>query len=174
MSVTLRQKMKWIVSSIALLLFILPATGQSADGIGTTIILVRHAEKIDQGEDPDLSPAGRERAHKLSGMLSEAGIQALFATQFKRTQQTLMPLAEATHLEIQVRSAYRTDELVRTILESYPGQTVAVASHSDRVTEIIEALGGRPVGILPEQEYDNLFIVTVLGDSRAAVVRLKF
>jgi len=45
-----------------------------------------------------------------------------------------------------------TDELVRSILSDWAGKTVVVASHSDKVTEIIEALGGRPVGYLDHSE----------------------
>src|SRR5215467_6237775 len=60
----------------------------------TTIILVRHAEKIidPNNNDPDLSPAGQARAQEIVRMFSDAGINALYATQYKRTQETIKPL----------------------------------------------------------------------------------
>ena len=142
--------------------------------VGTTIFVVRHAEKVDSSSDPDLSEAGRLRAVRLSELLGDAGITGLYASQYKRTEQTLRPLANELGLGINRIDAAKTSDLVSEILSRFPGQKVAVASHSDRVTEIIEALGGKSVGYLEESEYDKLFVVTVLGPSKAEVVRLRF
>ena len=65
------------------------ATAQS------TIFVVRHAEKADATKDPDLSEAGRVRAEALAKALRDANITAIYATEFKRTQQTAAPLAKA-------------------------------------------------------------------------------
>jgi broad specificity phosphatase PhoE len=148
--------------------------GQPAVVTGTTVFVVRHAEKADSSSDSDLSEAGTRRAIRLAELLGEAGIVGLYATQYKRTEQTLRPLADRLGLDIDRIDAAMTSELVAQILSRFPGERVAVASHSDRVTEIVEALGGKSVGYLEESEYDNLFVVTVLAPSRAEVVRLKF
>ena len=148
--------------------------GQPAELTGTTVIIVRHAEKVDSSADPDLNETGKRRAESLSLILGETGVSALFSSQYKRTQQTLEPLAKKLKLEIQEVDASLTGELVRQISTRFPGKTVVVASHSDRVTEIIEALGGRSVGFLAESDYDNLFVVTLLGNSTADVLRLKY
>src|SRR5712691_683611 len=57
----------------------------------TTVILIRHAEKnIDSNNsDPDLSPAGQARAQDLTRMFGDAGINTIYAMQYKRTQQTV-------------------------------------------------------------------------------------
>src|SRR3989454_12655624 len=62
----------------------------------TTVILIRHAEKVidPNNNDPDLSPAGQTRAQELVRMFGDAGINAIYATQYKRTQQTVKPLAD--------------------------------------------------------------------------------
>src|SRR5882724_305486 len=62
----------------------------------TTVIVVRHAEKNIEpsNPDPDLSPAGQARAQELSRMFGDAGVNAIYATQYKRTQQTVKPLAD--------------------------------------------------------------------------------
>jgi phosphohistidine phosphatase SixA len=147
---------------------------QASDLAGTTVIVVRHAEKIDNSADPDLSETGKERAVLLSRLLGETEISALFSSQYERTRQTLMPLSTKLNLKVQPVDAALTADLVRRISTDFPGKTVVVASHSDRVTEIIEALGGRSVGYLAESEYDNLFVVTLLDDSTADVLRLKY
>ncbi|PYS80691.1 MAG: hypothetical protein DMF70_10390, partial [Acidobacteria bacterium] len=53
----------------------------------TTVILIRHAEKIidPNNSHPDLSPAGQARAHELARMFGDSGINAIYATQYKRT-----------------------------------------------------------------------------------------
>ena len=59
----------------------------------TTVILVRHAEKNIEpnNPDPDLSPAGQRRAQELARMFSGAGVNTIYATQYKRTQETVRP-----------------------------------------------------------------------------------
>jgi broad specificity phosphatase PhoE len=148
--------------------------GQPVDLAGTTVIVVRHAEKVDSSHDPDLNEAGRNRAIRLSELLKGADVAALYSSQFKRTKQTLAPLAERFQLEIQAVEAAQSGDLARRITTGYPGKTVVVASHSDRVTEIIEALGGPSVGFLEETDYDNVFVVTLLDNSTADVLRLKY
>lgn len=53
------------------------------------VVIVRHAEKATNGgSDPDLSPAGRARGDTLAGILKDAGITAIFTSEFKRTKET--------------------------------------------------------------------------------------
>ena len=62
-----------------------------------TVILVRHAEKQivpPENKDPDLSAAGLDRANEIQRMFGGAGIAGVYATQYKRTQQTVKPLAD--------------------------------------------------------------------------------
>src|SRR6185369_15229958 len=76
-----------------------PPTGQPP----LTIILVRHAEKKDvppENKDPDLSPAGMARAEELVRMFGDSGVGAIYATQYKRTQQTIKPLADKLNLPV--------------------------------------------------------------------------
>src|SRR6266480_2416178 len=95
----------------------------------TTVILVRHAEKKiePQNPDPDLSPAGLTRAQELARMLGAAGINAIYATNFKRTQQTVQPLSDRVGVQVTVVDAKQTEELVRRILTNNRGQIVFVA-----------------------------------------------
>ena len=72
----------------------------AADTTTTTFIVVRHAEKVDASRDPDLSPAGHARAQALAATLGERELAAAYATEFKRTSQTLAPSAEARGMAI--------------------------------------------------------------------------
>ena len=142
----------------------------------TTVILVRHAEKNIEpsNPDPDLSPAGRARAQELVHVLGEEGVNAIYATQYKRTQDTVRPLAAKLGLSVNLVDAKNTQELVNQIITVHSGQTIFVAGHNNTVPEIIAALGGGNFPVIPESEYDNLFIVTVYRSGKAKVVKLKY
>src|SRR5436853_6204047 len=80
----------------------------------TTLILIRHAEKIidPNNSDPDLSPAGQTRAQEIVRMFGDAGINAVYVTQYKRTKETVQPLAAKLGLPIKQVNSKSTDELL--------------------------------------------------------------
>jgi len=142
----------------------------------TTVILVRHAEKKIEpaNPDPDLSEAGQARAQELARMLANAGVTAIYATNFKRTQQTVKPLSDVARVQATIIDAKQTTELANRILTNNRGQTVFVAGHNNTVPEVIAALGGERLPIIPENEFDNMFILTIYRFGRAKVVKLKY
>lgn len=151
---------------------------QRALAAPAVVILVRHAEKAAMpADDPDLTIAGRKRADELARVMAAwkaAGgkVRALFATEFKRTQQTLAPLAAATGLPVTQVKAAETAALVKRILAVSSGMVV-VAGHNNTVPAVIRALGG-PAGItISETEFDRLFALTGAGGS-AAVVAMRY
>lgn len=142
-----------------------------------TVILVRHAEKMivpPENKDPDLSPAGLARAQELARMFSNAGISAIYATQYKRTQQTVKPLADKLGLPVTHVEAKKTSDLVKQIRSRNMGQVIFIAGHNNTVPEIIAALGGPKLPIIPEEEFDNLYILTVQKDGSAKLLKMKF
>lgn len=142
----------------------------------TTVILVRHAEKVIDPNNPDvdLNPAGQARAQELARIFGDAGITAIYATQYKRTQETVKPLAEKLGVPVTVVNSKDTADLLVKIRAANSGQTVFVAGHNNTVPEIIRALGGPEYPTIPESEYDNLFIVTVYRTGQAKVVKMKY
>ena len=168
-----------VLLSIVLLLspVDIEALGRTAGQEGlTTVYLVRHAEKdtVPEG-NPQLNEAGEERAQQLLHVLEEAGVTAIYATQFRRTQDTVRPLAELLGLELEIIWADESDHLVETIRQDHRGGVVVVCGHSNTVPEIIEALGAGSVPPIEEaNEYDNLYVVRMDEDGQAAVTTLKF
>lgn len=142
----------------------------------TTVILIRHAEKIIDANNPDvnLSPAGQTRAQELVRMFGDGGINAIYATQYKRTQETAKPLADKLGVPVNVVNSKGTVDLLAKILAENSGQTVFVVGHNTTVPEIILALGGPQYPPIPESEYDNLFIVTAYRTGHARVVKMKY
>lgn len=142
-----------------------------------TIILVRHAEKKivpPENKDPDLSADGEARAQEIARMFGGSGITAIYATQYKRTQQTVKPLADRLSLQISRVEAKKSSDLVEQIRALPAGQTIFVAGHNNTVPEIIGALGGPSLPLIPETEYDNLYILTIQSDAAVKLMTLKY
>lgn len=142
----------------------------------TTVFVVRHAEKMSPtARDPDLSPAGHDRARRLGEMLAAVPITGAYASQFKRTQQTLAPLAEARDgVDVKVIDARDPNGLAETIRVDHRGGNVAVAGHSNTVPAVLRALGVEDAPNIADSEYDNLFIVTLTADGGVHLTTLKF
>jgi broad specificity phosphatase PhoE len=121
------------------------------------------------GADPDLSDAGRARAASLAEMLKDARITQIFVTEFKRTQQTAVPLAKRLGLEPAVVSSKEPAALAERLRGA--SGNVLVVGHSNTVPQILEALGVEGVAIA-DSEYDNLFLVT--RGASPSLVRLRY
>lgn len=142
----------------------------------TTVILVRHAEKKIEpnNEDPDLAPEGVERVQEIARMFGDSGLNAIYATQYKRTQQTVAPLVNRLQLPVTTIDARQSAELVRSILTTNRDQTVFVAGHNNTVPEVVNMLSNQNVPLIPESEYDNMFIVTIYRFGGAKVIKVKY
>ena len=57
------------------------------------VFLVRHGEKADLSDDPELSTAGKERAAALARNLRSAEIEYVHSSNFIRTRDTAAPTA---------------------------------------------------------------------------------
>ena len=147
---------------------------------GTTVVfLVRHAEKGSEGKDPPLTDAGSARATCLAGMLKDAGVTHLFATEYQRTQLTVAPLAAALGLEVVVLPPADGDALIEQLDGLPPNSVAVVAGHSNTVPAIAAALGGGMTdldekGYIPHETYDLLVQVFRAPDVRATQLQLHY
>lgn len=147
----------------------------------TTVVVVRHAEKAtDDPRDPSLNSAGELRARALAAALGDAGVTALYATQYKRTRDTAEPLARRLKLPVVERPVVSGDadayarELAQEILSKHRGGTVAVVGHSNTVPSIVEAMSGRKVAPITDSEYDHMFIVVIPQRGPARLFKVRY
>jgi hypothetical protein len=148
----------------ALLLALAVIAARSAEPAGgvrakqsTLVAIVRHAEKA-EGDDPGLTPAGKERAERLARAFARARVDALIGSDLRRTHETLAPLARAKKVRIE---KIKEPAAVARAIRALPGGSFAVvAHHSNTVREILEALGVPPeaTGPIAVDEHDNLLI----------------
>ena len=159
---------------LVLLVVLLMAGRAEAQTAPVTVFLVRHAEKGPENPDPSLTPAGQRRAATLGGILRDARVSVLFASEFKRTRETLNPIAEAMQITTTVIPAGQLDSLVSRIQALPPGTRAAVASHSNLVHLIAERLTGAKLPMLTDADYDRLLVLTITGKGTGEMVVLRY
>jgi phosphohistidine phosphatase SixA len=161
-----------ILAAAAVLCVAATASAQHA------VFVVRHAERADaavnaspmMASDPDLSEAGKARARSLVDTLKDAGITAIYVTEYKRTQQTAEPLARALGVPVTTVPARDMPALIEKV-KAATGNALVVA-HSNTVGPVIAGLGITEAVELTDRDYDNLFIV--VRSEKPALIRLHF
>jgi broad specificity phosphatase PhoE len=145
----------------------------------TVVLIVRHAEKASDAEDSPLTEAGVQRAQALAGVAADAGVSAIYTTQFKRNRDTARPLAERTGVavkevpvDLQNPGDYG-EKLAGDIIEKHRGETVAVIGHGNTIASIVEGLTGRAQQ-LGDIQYGDLLIVTVPPSGPARLIKAQY
>jgi phosphohistidine phosphatase SixA len=133
-----------------------------------TVLIVRHAEKqLNAGDDPHLSDAGLARAKALVGVAENAGVNAVYVSQFQRTMETVGPLLSkhgamrVYTLPVNLAKPNDYPKMLADMISRERGKVVLVVSHSNLVPGIVEALTKIKVPPLGDNEYSRLYIVTV-------------
>jgi len=123
----------------------------------TTVYIVRHAEKLNETDTTDLTPAGYTRATALAETLGSRGIDSIFSTPYYRTRQTAQALATRIGVPVMDYPAKPTEAIVNRV-NSIRRKTVLVVGHSNTVLEIARGLGAKPtVAKIESGDFDNLF-----------------
>jgi broad specificity phosphatase PhoE len=136
------------------------------------VYLVRHAESLDDSKDSALSVDGKSRAARLADILRDAGITAIFATEYQRTADTARPLAARLGIPVQQVAASQTAALVGRIKAAGSAARILVVAHSDTVPELLQLMGYAREVVIAKGEYDNLFVV--VPAARPVVMRLRY
>lgn len=141
-----------------------PARTQSAAASPPALVLVvRHAEKVDNSDDPALSAVGTARAEALREALADARVAHVIVTHRQRTRLTAAPLVASLGLEPEIVPFGRDmAEHVRDVaaaVRRQAGKVVLVVGHSNTVPMIVHALGGPRAPDLCDARYAALFAV---------------
>ncbi len=161
--------------SILLLLTFALATSVFAQN-QTTFILVRHAEKADDGtRNPPLNDDGKKRALSLASLLENQEITALYSTPYKRTRETLQPLAEKKGLETLEYEPRAGEDWLARLYNDHANGTVVIVGHSNTIPSIAnKLLGEETFSQFNEKEYSNLIVVVGTEVGNGKLVRLNF
>ena len=129
----------------------------------TTFILIRHAEKGNDGtNDPDLSEAGKKRAIALVKLLKETKIDAIYSTAFKRTRNTVVQLAKEKSLTVKEYDGAKMED-VDAILKEFKGGTIVLSGHSNTTPAIANYLIGRDqYKTFDDSAYGNVLVINII------------
>ena len=155
----------WLCASFLFLLSMVPSSIAAQDGDGMfTIYLVRHAEKQSDSNDPPLTECGVERSESLSTLFDAVPFDAVYSTDYKRTQSTALPTAMDQGLMIQ---SYEPDALGKIAEELIRnGQDALVVGHSNTTAVLAGLLVGEEMGSFDESIYNRVYQVVVSKDDR--------
>ncbi len=154
--------MKLILRSLLALSLCL--TIQTAFAQKTTVYVVRHAEKDANDAnkaDPELSDIGKQRAAALAEELKKVKFDEVYATNYKRTKNTVAAVAANSGVEVKT---YSPNDVAK-LKEAIKGKTVLIAGHSNTVLALLRELGATiERKDLTDADYDFLFKLVTKGE----------
>ena len=125
------------------------------------IILVRHAEKVDASQDPELSAEGKQRVERLVRVIKKYKPGAVYSTDFKRTRETVSPIASRRKLQVQTYDARKPAELIDAIMKSKTKRFL-ISGHSNTIPGLANLLGKKELfKNLEDSEYGAIWIVRI-------------
>jgi hypothetical protein len=183
--------MKLMLSACGLLALLMPILVNAQAGGDTglknaTVLVIRHAEKPDQGDD--LSKAGKERAKAYVHYFESYTVDSqplkldyLFATadskDSHRPRLTVEPLSKAIGLKIDSRfQETQNRELVAAIQKKQSGKQILICWHHEEIPQLLSALGADPDALLGAKKWpDDVFnwLIQLRYDSDGHVSEAK-
>lgn len=140
-----------VISAVA---FTLPA------GAFGDIYLVRHAEK-EYGDNPPLSPKGRDRADALAKRMSNTGLEKIYSTNYERTLKTAEPAARQRGLIVNQYDPRALGAFAEALKEEAGEMrgAILVVGHSNTTPQLVGLISGKEQTPLEEHHYNRLYVL---------------
>ncbi|TDJ32974.1 MAG: phosphohistidine phosphatase, partial [Gammaproteobacteria bacterium] len=120
------------------------------------------------------SRQGQGRADALAVLLAPKQPAAIYSTDYRRTRDTVAPLARYSGVEVTVVDGRDTDGLVNILFEGHCGERVVVVGHSNTVPTLLGQLGVNGTIVLDHDTgYGDLFEIR-WKDGAAVLERGRF
>lgn len=152
--------------------------------VPSSILVMRHAEKSEDANDPNLSPAGYARAERLATFIPEmmGKVDFIFASALSkhsaRPYETVKPLAKNTGLPIDTTFADEDYQaLAKKLLSgAYAAKRGVVCWHHKMIPFLMSALGAS-AGEYPDPwdptVFDLILRVDFVNEKALTVTRTK-
>ena len=139
----------------------------------TRYYLIRHAEKDrtnTTNKNPNLNSDGVIRAEKWAKHFENIVLDAVYSTDYNRTQQTAAPTAKSKDLIIQ---SYNPSKMYDSIFKkNTKGKTVLVVGHSNTTPVFANTiLGQKKYKNMADNDNASLYIVTVFNDKKSSEIK---
>jgi broad specificity phosphatase PhoE len=148
----------------------------------TTIVLVRHAD-VDEpaalNRDQPLNAVGLARAELLADFLQQvdvvAGVNAIYVSPLKQTQQTAAPLAKRLGLSYEVADPYDVVGFMKNVLFEHKREIILIVTHGDVIAPLVEELhGSKNIAEIGPNDYDDIFIVSIPWFGKVKTLQLPY
>lgn len=139
-----------------------------------TVLAVRHADvdRTAPGDDPGLSPAGRERAVALVHVAGAAGVATVVTSTRRRTRETGAPLVAA--LGVPTLEEDTPADLAAELRAGTHGRVVVIVGHTNTLPALATALGTATAPVVADPAFDDLFVIVTTGARTAALTPLRY
>jgi len=139
------------------------------------VFLVRHGEQASGANgDAPLAEAGQRRARALVTVLKDAGLTAIYVSEFQRTMQTAEPLAQALQIEPTRLPRGDIEGLINRLRTQHADGRVLIVSHSLTIPHVLKAFGHPEEVVIQREEYDRLFVIVPKPAGPPLVFGLQF
>jgi broad specificity phosphatase PhoE len=165
---------------MAAVLVLIAAVWFLASARSTTVVVVRHAEKVMDGSaDPALTDEGQARAALLARLFGDRRlkdhIDAIYVSPALRNRLTAAPLAAQLGLAPEIASLDDTRAFAHRVLHEHRGGRILIVGHADTLPALVEALSGAkdipPIGVA---EYGTMYVISVPRVGRANVLSVTY
>ena len=127
------------------------------------------------GKDPSLTTLGKQRADELARFLEAVPLDAIYSSNYKRTQETAQPIAAQKSIPITNYDPRILDKIAKDLLVTYKGKTVLLVGHSNTNPDLINILTQTSAyPHLSEKQYDDIYLLQVYGLGKTAVLNFKY
>ena len=136
----------------------------------TTVIFVRHADTDaamgGPNDDPPLNARGLQRAELLADFLQKVdvtgSVNAIYASDKRRTQETAAPLAMRLNIPVEIDDHLDTKGFMDRMKRHHGGEIVLIVSHSNTIQPLVDELhGSKNLKPFASDVFNRLYIVTL-------------
>jgi 2,3-bisphosphoglycerate-dependent phosphoglycerate mutase len=127
----------------------------------TTYYFIRHAEKVDNSQNPDLSEKGLKRAELWNKTFSEISFDEIYSTDYKRTIQTASPTATTKKIEVKIYNPKTLN--IDSFKKETSGKKVLIVGHSNTTPKFVnDIINQNLFSDIEDETFGNLYIVTII------------
>jgi phosphohistidine phosphatase SixA len=165
--------------SLIFIIFVVGFTWFLEQRSTTTIMIVRHAEVETGVDNPGLSPAGRIRVNELMRVVADIdvtdSVDAVFATRWRRTQETGEPLALWVNKPLQIIDLNDLSKVSETLQTEYKGQVVLLVVDAADIQPLVKELeGSKVLKPIADGEHDSIYVLSVPWFGKVKTLQFHF
>ena len=175
-----KRKLRRIIFALFFIVFALILSWFFESQVTTTVIITTHAElQTDLESNSGLSDQGIDRAKSLANTLSlidvVSGVDVIYATSHRATQETAEPTSRLLDLPINIVEQNLVEDFIDNIRDSHSGKiTLIVADPENLINLVIELQGSKKIEPTSLDNNDQLFIVTAPWFGKVKTLQLTY